>query len=387
MNSNFAMYPIVKPRVFVSSVIEGFSEVREAARAAIIAVGGDPVLVNEDFPSLAASSRNACLDGVDSSDYFIAIVGQRGGWVAPSGKLVVEEEYEHAIARKIPVLVFLQTVDRDGAAQRFVSRLSDYVDGIFRRTFATTQELSREIEAALQPLLLETQPNRTMTHERPNYFANPYVVPGTTMLRFVLMPERREEVLDPVRLGSEQFRRRVYEIGHSADVQLLNYERPKEWQVVGSDLMITQTVGNGRHGEGEHVRIQLTESGDIVIDANVTGRVTRGGPLSSVNMMSVAAEDIEAILQLCFAFAAALYDDIDPYKRHQRFTYNVALNGLDYRMIVRNPQERSSYPMSMRDRGPILAFDQVRNASRADLRIPTAEIERILTLLTRQAGR
>jgi ABC-type branched-subunit amino acid transport system substrate-binding protein len=45
--------------VFVSSVIDGFQTFREAARAAIEAAGGEPVLVNEDFPSLAASSRNA----------------------------------------------------------------------------------------------------------------------------------------------------------------------------------------------------------------------------------------------------------------------------------------------------------------------------------------
>jgi len=377
----------MKPRVFVSSVVEGFSEFREAARAGIEAVGGEPLLVNEDFPSLATSSRNACLDAVDSCDYLISIVGQRGGWEAPGGKLVVEEEYEHAVTRKMPVLVFLQDVERDALAVRFATRLSDYVDGVFRRTFCAPQELRREIEAALQPLLIEAPTNPTMTHDRPNYFEDPYTVQGITLSRFVLMPERREEVLDPVRLGSEQFRRRVNEIGHSSEVQLLTYELPKKSEIVGNDLVITQTSGNGRHGEGEHVRIRMTERGDIVIDANVTGRVTRGLPYSSVNMMCVAAEDIETVLKLCFAFAAGFYDDVDPYKRHQRFGYNVALNGLDYRMIVRNPQERASYPMSMRDRGPILAFDEARDASRADLRNPAAEIQRIITRLTRQADR
>ena len=377
----------MKSRVFVSSVVEGFSEFREAARAGIEAVGGEPLLVNEDFPSLATSSRNACLDAVDSCDYLISIVGQRGGWEAPGGKLVVEEEYEHAVTRKMPVLVFLQDVERDALAVRFATRLSDYVDGVFRRTFSTPQELRREIEAALQPLLIEAPTNLTMTHDRPNYFEDPYTVPGITLSRFVLMPERREEVLDPARLGSEQFRRRVNEIGHSSEVQLLTYELPKKSEIVGNDLVITQTSGSGRHGEGEHVRIRMTERGDIVIDAYVTGRVTRGLPYSSVNMMCVAAEDIETVLKLCFAFAAGFYDDIDPYKRHQRFGYNVALNGLDYRMIVRNPQERASYPMSMRDRGPILAFDEARDASRADLRNPAAEIQRIITRLTRQADR
>lgn len=83
------------PRVFVSSVVEDFTEFRKAAREAISAAGGEPVLVNEDFPSLAVSSRNACLDAVDSCDFLVSIVGERGGWTAPSGLLVIEEEYQH----------------------------------------------------------------------------------------------------------------------------------------------------------------------------------------------------------------------------------------------------------------------------------------------------
>ena len=124
-----------KPRVFVSSVVEGYIDYRMAARRAILAAGGEPLLVNEDFPSVHASPRNACLEGVESCDLMLSIVGSRGGWTTPSGALVVEEEYEHARHRKIPVLIFIQDTPRDSAADAFASRLSDYVDGLYRRTF------------------------------------------------------------------------------------------------------------------------------------------------------------------------------------------------------------------------------------------------------------
>jgi len=78
----------MKLRVFVSSVIEGYERYREATKKGIISAGAEPVLV-EDFPSLAASSRNACLDGVVSCDVIVILIGSRGGWVAPSAKLVV----------------------------------------------------------------------------------------------------------------------------------------------------------------------------------------------------------------------------------------------------------------------------------------------------------
>ena len=64
-------------RVFVSSVMKGFKEYREAARSAITVAGGTAVLV-EDFPSLSSSPRNACLDGVRSCDAIAVIIGSRG---------------------------------------------------------------------------------------------------------------------------------------------------------------------------------------------------------------------------------------------------------------------------------------------------------------------
>ena len=33
----------------------------------------------------------------------------------------------------------------------------------------------------------------------------------------------------------------------------------------------------------------------------------------------VATEDIEAVLRLCFALGAAVYDDVDRSRRHHRF--------------------------------------------------------------------
>ena len=143
----------MRARVFVSSVVDGFEAFRQAAREGIIAAGGEPVLVNEDFPSLTMSSRNACLDAVDSSDILISLIGARGGYITPSGKLVVEEEYERAVARKRPVLVFLQNTARDDSAVAFTKKLSDYIDGAHRRTFTTVDDLSTEIERALIPLV------------------------------------------------------------------------------------------------------------------------------------------------------------------------------------------------------------------------------------------
>jgi hypothetical protein len=139
--------------VFVSSVVEGFEAHRQAARIGIEQAGGEPVLVNEQFPSLASSSRNACLDAIDSCDFFVLVIGQRGGWRTPSGRLVVEEEFEHARSRKLPILVFLENIDQDADARQLARAVSDYVDGFFRVTFRGPTELAREVERSLKPHL------------------------------------------------------------------------------------------------------------------------------------------------------------------------------------------------------------------------------------------
>ncbi len=102
----------MKPRVFVSSVMEGFELFRAAARSGITSGGSSPVLI-EDYPSIPTSPRNACLDVVDSCDAQALVIGSRGGWVAPSGKLVVEEELEEAVRKGLSIFVFIQETERD----------------------------------------------------------------------------------------------------------------------------------------------------------------------------------------------------------------------------------------------------------------------------------
>lgn len=375
-----------KPRVFVSSVVDEFGEYREAARRGIEAAGGEPVLVNEDSPSLARSSRNACLDAIDSCDYFISIVGSQGGWTTPSGLLVVEEEYERARTRRLPVLAFLSDGDRDSEAQAFAHRLSDYVDGTFRRSFTTPAGLEREVERSLRALIPGTPAQDMKKRQFRDPLAALYQLPYTAMLRFVLSPEREEEVVDPVRLEGEAFLRRVFEIGHGADVGLFSYERPKAPTMENGALRITQTETDGRHGHGQHVRLELTEPGDVIIDANVSGRVQRGSTYDMLDSMVVAIEDIENVLAMCFRFVAALYADIDEYKRHQRFFYNVALSGLENRTVQRNPKPQSSYSMSMRSKEAMVAFDEPRLIDRATLTSPQREIERVTVLISRRSG-
>ena len=74
-----------------------------------------------------------CPDAIKSCDIYVMLLGERGGWMTPSGKLVVEEEYEYARKRKLPVLVYVQNVVRDADAMRLQSLVSTTLTAYFAK--------------------------------------------------------------------------------------------------------------------------------------------------------------------------------------------------------------------------------------------------------------
>ena len=371
-----------EPRVFVSSVIEGFEAYREAARAGIKAAGGEPVLVNEDFPSMPNSSRNACLDAVASSDIYLAIIGERGGWQAPSGKLVVEEEFEEAQDQDLPVLLFLVDGHREEEAERLARRLSDYVEGYFRVEVENSAELQEEVERALQRLIDDPTDEQPDMQRVQDSTSSPYDLGGKPSLRMILAPERKEEVVDPMTLESAKFRHRVYRIAHSLNVKLLRYTEPKSHTVNQESLIIMQR-SSSRQGSGkETARLEIGERGRIIVDASLTEPSQRG----MGSGMVIDASKIKNVARRAFAFAETFYDEIDQHGRYQQFLHNAVLANPGNRKIVDevDPQQQTFSMSYGAQNDPIVAFDNPRRISRNTLREPTDEIERILTRIRRQ---
>jgi hypothetical protein len=379
-----------RPRVFVSSVIEGFADYRQAARDGIEQAGGEGVLVNEDFPSQASSSRNTCLDAIDSCDVFLLVLGARGGWKTPSGRLVVEEEFEHARARKVPVLVFLEDVPRDADGEGLAKILSDYVDGNFRVKFSGAAELRDQVERALRTIV-NTRNNRPMDNDPiAAHVLKPYRFSDQTSLRFAIAPERVEEVFDPLDLASPDFAERMMEIGHRNDVRLFGYLYAKETpRLEQTSLVIEQPLGNNWSEGRQGVRLAIAENGVVLIDTNATGRTKRSNSMDLADIMTASIQSVETLLAASFRFTQALYDDKDPYKRHQRFYWNGVLSGMGNRTLVRNPvSQQHSYGMNMRSKDEAIpAFPSSRLIARADLAQPGKEIERAILYWERETTR
>lgn len=373
---------VVKPRVMVSSVVRGFEEAREAARNGIEAGGGEPLLVNEDFPALSSSPRNACLDAVDSSDALVVIIGSRAGFIAPSGKPVVEEEYERAVSRGIPIHAFVQEgVEREAEAARLEERISDYVGGHFRSSFHDFTELQQQVAAAV-----ETVTTHLQSPAMPEDMLQDLLTRGSSqqqepILRTAFAPIRDEEMIDAVEIGTDRFREDVLEIGMEREVQLFSAWHEKSARLSGGSLVIEQEAR--RRAQHRYARMQLSPRGLLVVESNVTGRQD-SDVRPGLAGLQILEQDVVEVLGQHFSFASRLYEKVDSFRRQHAIKYNVALLGARHRTLVESPSTSGPVRMAIRGDQEILVHAAPRQIGRAVLAEPGPEIERTLVLLRRQ---
>lgn len=371
---------MIKPSIFVSSVVKGYEEYRQAAARAIDRAGGYPILVNENYPSLATSPRNACLDGVASSDIYLVIVGERGGHLAPSGKLVVEEEYEEARRLRLPIYVFVQEVELDRLASQFAERLSDYVDGNHRTLFLTTQDLEQLIEEAMRPAIAQLS-IPTMNNNKINkLLTQESHMDNEPSLRLIVSPERREEIVDPMMLESDGFLKQLNQIAHDGEPPLFDYGLGNKRSIMGDTLILHQENHSAPHVD--EIRLSISEQALIAIDAALTEE-TRD-LMSLMNLHVIDEDRIRSVLHRGLTFASGLFNALDPHKKHERFYFNVALIKLGDRTIERSPQPRNTFTLPpFRDDRPVIAFGDPRLISRSDLAQPLREVDRSVTKICR----
>lgn len=141
----------VHVRVFISSVRRGLEQERDALPGLLKAIGFEPVRF-EDFTAQKVPSRQACLDGVDSVDAYVLLIGPHYGHVFPeTGQSATHDEYVRARNRGIPRLVFTKAgVEMDSDQKAFVDELGDYGAGSFWSTFSDVTDLQTKVAAALR---------------------------------------------------------------------------------------------------------------------------------------------------------------------------------------------------------------------------------------------
>ena len=383
----------LRPRVFISSVMEDYREIRDAATHGIRQAGCQPLRA-EDFSAASVSPRNACLDGVRSADALVLLLGARYGFLGPSGLAVTEEEYNEARKSHKHVFVFLQDgVARESQQQAFVDRVQHYVDGHWRKVFnqpADLRELVCSALAAADLAQARRHHARAETRIRSELNRGSPATQNIVWLQAVWTTLRDEEVIDPLDLGDGPFQRQVQRVAHECEPPLFDYEEPKRVSARTSLLRLEQgdfdSWGNGRNLAVAEVH----SDGTLVTAQNVTDTKSRthgvGGESHMFDMYFLDPDVVRVRLKKAWSFAAAWWESLDPHLRHEPLLYSVAVYDIGARKFapVADHQRNSITIPQECPENPLVVFDRPREISRADLRAPSAEVERVLTLLGRR---
>lgn len=144
-------------RIFISSVRRGLEEERDALPGLIRALGHDPVMF-ENFTAKPSPSRDACMQGVDSCDAYLLLMGKKYGDPLPeTGQSPTHDEVVRAKHNGIARLVFVKSgMDMEPRQRELLDQLQAYSTGVFRGSFANTADLMTQVTAAVRDL--ENQP-------------------------------------------------------------------------------------------------------------------------------------------------------------------------------------------------------------------------------------
>ena len=372
-----------QPRIFVSSVITGFQECREAARAGIRQAGCDAVLA-EDFAAQSSSSRNACSDGVESADALVLLLGPRYGWVAPSGRSATEEEYQEARRRHIPILVFVQDGgSREPDQQDFVDRVEDYVHGHFRKSFQSSHDLKQLVKEAVMERDLTAVPQRLAGAEsriREALDRRPRDNQHSVWMKTAWTTLRGEEVVDPLTLTDDGFKNQVLRLGHNGEPALFRYERPKQAEASASRLSITQGTLRGATADEDATVVTIHGDGTLTVLRNVTGGQANHDPnLSIVTMHRLDPNIVRDRLERAWSFALAWWNEHDRFLRHDSLLYNIGLYDIGHRSFE-DPGEHTwggGLPIPPEcPHNPLIVLEPSQRIARSGLNRPGAEITR-----------
>ena len=377
-----------RPRIFVSSVMTGYQEYREAARAGIRRAGCDPVLA-EDFPAQDISARSACLDGVQSADALVLLLGQRFGWVAPSGRSATEEEYQEARRPYMPVLVFAQN---EGAKEpdqlRFIAEVEDYIQGHFRRSFQTPTELKRLVkEAVMSADLGGVSRTGDVADGRISEALNrrPPDTQYSVWMKTVWTTLRDEEVVDPLELGDHVFKQRVLRLGHECEPSLLSYERSKQSEATASRLRIVQGASRAAISHEDATILTIHGDGTLTAQQIVTEHGSSQDPnLGFVMMYRLDPNVVRDRLKRAWSFVAGWWNEQDRFLRHDSLLYNVGFYDIGHRSFQdpgdHEPGSGLTIPPEC-PHNPLIVLDPSRRMSRSDLNRPGTEISRVIRMI------
>lgn len=304
-------------KIFISSVMSGFEDFRDAAIDAIQSLDGTPVRA-EDFGALPSAPQEACLRGVRESDIVIVIIGARYGARQRSGFSATHEEFNAARGAK-PILAFVQSgVTREKDQAQFLAEVQDWSDGLFTAEFSTANDLRRSITRAVHQLRLAEARQPALDEPGLHRSAEGLIVgaPRTNgaMLAVAAAAGPHRQLIPTADFDSDALVGNVFDIAVACDVfTKLGGAKPSRTREGG--LVVSQ---------GD-CSLTVTQSGGVLVAQPATTSERELGGLGAL-----VEEEVEAMLARSLRFVSTFLQSIDPTNASDHVALVIGLVGAAY---------------------------------------------------------
>ncbi len=287
--------------VFISSVISGMEEFRDAAARAIRSLGHD-VIRAEDFGARPDSPQVACLDGVRQAEAVILLMGGRYGAIQSSGRSATHEEYREARER-CPVLVMVQDgVERENGQAEFLSEVRDWAQGHYTNSFTSADQLRDAVVGALHNLELAhatgpVDPDEMLQRAIALLPQDRHGSSGSARLALALTGGPVQTVLRPAQLEAQELRERIHQMALFGETAVLATQQGTDISLDNDMLIFEQPERS----------IAITETGSVRLIAAI--------PPPDSGLPVIIEEDVRDLVGRFLGFANAMLADIDPLSR------------------------------------------------------------------------
>ena len=306
--------------IFVSSIQEGYADVREAARRAVESLGMRPLMA-ELAGASPSSPQRALLDLVAEADVLLLILGSR--YSKPT-----EDEFDEARRRAKEILVLRQSGDADPEQEEFVRRVAggweggrlwgsfaDASDVGFAVVRALTNLTSQARAADLRPQAEARARELAAGQESRGYFGG-----SGSVARVAHAPLLAGVLLDAVRLD---------EVGLGDRIASLARAHNLVAQSVGIEARVTRAGVALAHTGGYSTRspvIEVCVDGAVVCDLDVAGDDNFGG-------MRVDPTKLERGIAGGGEFASAVWAALDEREEVQHVAVAVAIPDAQHKVF------------------------------------------------------
>lgn len=307
-------------KVFISSVIGGLEEARDAAAAGIETLGSQPKRA-EDFGASPDTPQRTCLSGVRDADAVLLILGSHYGEVQESGLSATHEEYREAKER-CDVLIFVQdNVEMEPEQRRFFEEVRSWSSGHYTASWTDPDDLRRrvtkvlhdfELSRSLGPLDEEEVLQRALALLPDERFG----ISGGAPLIIGVSGGPRQQVLRPSELEDQSLHRELMREASYGPAAVLDPRQGTQARVEGSDLHIVQ----------DDRSIRLSELGDVCISVPATSE----DPARRGDLPVLIEEDVLDRIKNSLRFTGWLLDRVDELRRMSDVAPVMSVTGGSY---------------------------------------------------------